>query len=707
MNKICLFAAYNSNKIVQQYVFDYLSELSKYADVYYLSDGVLSPSDTLKLKEICKDAWGFKHGKYDFGSYSELAKNLVGWDVISKYDELIFANDSCFQVQSFEPVFKTMDERLTVDSWALLSTDEYNNDHLYTLKEYSQIPAKKIPFFCMGSYFICFRSNVINDPDFRDFIDNVKQEKNRIDVCLKYEMGLTQFLINKNYEIDCFVDIVFRGASIYAEPALRLLKYNFPLVKCRIFYDNPMSVQNLSRWFELINLYTKGKLSEYLDNANFIPKPQNRNRFKTINNFLPPILSNGLKHCIKQFAPPVLYPLYWALKDAFRNKSLLSAFWTGLVLRLTKKKSLDESVSQAKNLVVFFNVARDTIGGGMLSINRFVYFSQLLEDKFHFKVVMSGLPLINKPVEYSLFKQAAPMIHFFDIIDTCSPDKLTLNIPEYYLPDFLYKLDIAKITWLKGIPFLHINILDQNHDYAPSQADIEFCRELTDNVTFTTAHERYTTQKVADHYNCPVKLLTPFLPTFYKTQFSKKNKTIVLSQDPGPELAGLTKNDLIKKLELELPEYKIVIVDNIGLDDYKRLISDSLFSITFGEGYDGYFIEPFLSNSISFAVFNEIFFPSEFENAPTVYNSWQHLFEKLVSDIRSYEVDESLYMDVVRQTIPMISQFTNDDKSLCNLIDFYSGQYDYYPSIHKRFKKSSPQIDNIEINIDFTKTDVP
>ena len=34
-----------------------------------------------------------------------LAKDLVGWDVIEQYDEMLLANDSCYLVQSFDQVF--------------------------------------------------------------------------------------------------------------------------------------------------------------------------------------------------------------------------------------------------------------------------------------------------------------------------------------------------------------------------------------------------------------------------------------------------------------------------------------------------------------------------------------------------------------------------------------------------------------------------
>lgn len=728
MKRICLFAGYNASGIIQEYVVDYLFELSKHCDVYYLADGKVESNELEKLKPYCKGAWAYKHGKYDFGSYSELAKDKVGWDVISNYDELLLINDSCFLLQNLDHVFNKMDSK-NIDCWALLATDEYNNDHIYTLKEYLNIPSKKTPLFCLGSYFMAFRTNVINNLDFQDFLNSVIVEKNRLDVCIKYEMGLTSFLKDKSFGIDCFVDIVYRGASIYNTPALRLLKYNFPVVKCRIFKDNPLSVRDLDTWINIICLYTGNKkLENYLIKedfsklnlkekifsreklAQYIPPVFHYGKKHFLRQFMPPILSYGFRHLIKQVIPPFIFPYYWGVTDAIRNKKL-RPFIKYHFRRLMKFKNTDyqknlEMISSEKSLMVYFNVARDTIGGGMLSINRFVYFSNILSADFDFKVVMSGLPLQNSPVDYSMFEQAAPMIHFADIVENCNPLKLTLNIPEYYLPQFLYKINDGQRSWLKTIPYLHINILDQNHDYFPSAFDIEQCRELTDNITITTAHERYTTSKIANLYNCPVKLLTPFLPSFYKSNFSEKKNIIALSADLGSNDVGLTRDDIVSLLRSRLPDYELVTIENISLEEYKKLISQAKFTITFGEGYDGYYLEPFLSNSLAFAVYNETFFPKEFKDASTIYLTWKHLYENIVKDIRKLENDQNLYQQAIQNTLPLIKRYTNEEKSWVDLVNFYSGYYDLYPEAYfSTLTKISPKKDVPPI--DFDTVNVP
>lgn len=43
-------------------------------------------------------------------------------------------------------------------------------------------------------------------------------------------------------------------------------------------------------------------------------------------------------------------------------------------------------------------------------------------------------------------------------------------------------------------------------------------------------------------------------------------------------------------------------------EEYKELICDAKWSLTFGEGLDAYFVEPTFSGANAFAVFNELFY---------------------------------------------------------------------------------------------------
>ena len=107
--RVCLFAGFDVDGIVDDTVVAYVRELSRFADVYYLADCALEAGELDKLAPYTQGRWAIRHGRYDFGSYSMLARDLVGWDMIATYDELLLANDSCYLVQPFDEVFARMD----------------------------------------------------------------------------------------------------------------------------------------------------------------------------------------------------------------------------------------------------------------------------------------------------------------------------------------------------------------------------------------------------------------------------------------------------------------------------------------------------------------------------------------------------------------------------------------------------------------------
>ena len=371
MKRICLFAGYNSTGVVQEYVFDYLEELSRYADIYYMADGsVPNNSDIDKLLEYCENTYFAKHGKYDFGSYSELSKHHVGWDVIEGYDELIFANDSCFCVQEFKNVFHKMDKD-KCDAWGLLATDERNYEYYYPLEEYLNIPSSKVPYFCMGTYFIAFRKKVINDEKFQQFINSVRKETDRHQICMKYEMGLTRFLKKNNFKISAFVDVVYRNVIVYNEQGIRLLKRGFPLVKAKTFKENPLSVENLDALRLLIKSYVKNdKIDKYLSPMDISTSQIDSFIDEKGRLWIPPLLKKSKKEILKLLLPPIFILKYKQIKHRSKMKN------TG-DLALLKEYGCNHQAPNGE-LIIYFNVAVDTIGGGMLSINRFIDIFRIL-----------------------------------------------------------------------------------------------------------------------------------------------------------------------------------------------------------------------------------------------------------------------------------------------------------------------------------------
>jgi len=265
IRRACLFAAYDAHGIVDDYVLDYLRELSKFADIFYLADCDMQPGEMDKLKGLVKEAWCIRHGEYDFGSYARLARELVGWDVLGQYDELILANDSCYLLRPLDDVFAKMDG-LTTDWWGMQATkglsvtrdedqkrfkkpisleaikenylDSFENDYFYN--------------FHLGSYFVVYRKAVLNDETFRSMLNSVVKQKNKALIIKKYENGFTRHLIHRGYQFHTFIDELYPFHPIYTESIFTLIEKGFPLFKRFLLAENHYFVSGLGDWKEKV-----------------------------------------------------------------------------------------------------------------------------------------------------------------------------------------------------------------------------------------------------------------------------------------------------------------------------------------------------------------------------------------------------------------------------------------------------------------------
>ena len=80
--RVCLFALYDPDGLVDDYVVDYVTELARFADVYVLSDCEMQPGQLDRLDGLVRGSWARRHGAHDFGSWSLLARELVGWEAL-------------------------------------------------------------------------------------------------------------------------------------------------------------------------------------------------------------------------------------------------------------------------------------------------------------------------------------------------------------------------------------------------------------------------------------------------------------------------------------------------------------------------------------------------------------------------------------------------------------------------------------------------
>ena len=276
------------------------------------------------------------------------------------------------------------------------------------------------------------------------------------------------------------------------------------------------------------------------------------------------------------------------------------------------------------------------------------------------------------------FKNEEKIYRFEQIIKNAkNVEKLTLHIPEYYADKFYKALKKDEIKFLKGIKDLHINILNQNIELMPEPQKLKGLYKLTDNVTQTIGHHRYATQEVCDKWQMPTHFLSVHIDlSGYKTYpFEEKENIIVLSPDKAPY-----RQAIVEKLQKELPDFKLVTVQNMTFSEYMDLIARAYFTITFGEGFDGYFIIPEVQGSLAFAIYNKKFFPDKsWAELKNVYKTQEDMLKNLTDDLKFFMSNREDYLALSQKEKEMHDELYNITDYKHNLALFYNKNYSFLP----------------------------
>lgn len=239
MKRVAVFAHFDKNNIIQDYVVYYLSELKKCAEkIIFVSDSEISPEELKKIDKIVEHSIVGKHGEYDFGSYKRGFIYAKENGLLNDCEELIFANDSCYApLYPFDEMFSVMSMK-QLDFWgAVLSNANENN--------------KKGWYNHIQSYFIVFKPDVFNSQIFQNFVKSIKNEETKDDVILKYEMGMTHLLEINGFKYDSYSQVCKKVQSAHAcayrelikQDKSPFLKRNIVLYKEKYFY--PIFIKQL------------------------------------------------------------------------------------------------------------------------------------------------------------------------------------------------------------------------------------------------------------------------------------------------------------------------------------------------------------------------------------------------------------------------------------------------------------------------------
>lgn len=234
MKRICLFAGYDKNGLIDDYVIYYLKEMAKIADVYYYGDFEPKEGELDKISSYVKASYAKRHKKYDYGSWQELC-NIIGWSNIQKYDQLILANDSCYG--PLFPIHEVFDEmgKKQVDFWGLSCGRGY---HIH-----------------LQSYFLVFDKTILKSTHLLDFLNEVKVQPSLREVCDLYEDRITFYLRKQGFKYASYVPYGDFVVHPYYETWRSIKDKRFPFLKVKVF-DGVVGYDRKPNWRSFLRKYT-------------------------------------------------------------------------------------------------------------------------------------------------------------------------------------------------------------------------------------------------------------------------------------------------------------------------------------------------------------------------------------------------------------------------------------------------------------------
>lgn len=342
-------------------------------------------------------------------------------------------------------------------------------------------------------------------------------------------------------------------------------------------------------------------------------------------------------------------------------------------VKIATDKMQETYQKDSDSLIIFLVPGINFISGGIRSIYSIYEETKKLFYIHGSETIMSTLPnapWLDKNTNFDndvyIFPFDLTLAYFSNL------KKCIIHIPEVYVSNFINNLNQDRWSVLRSIDNLQINILNQNDEMMPEIEFINQLKRITKNITCTTAHDRYTTKEKRIEYGVPLHLLSTKVNAedySYKLYYEKENLLLV-SPDPHPE-----KEKILSLVKRKFPELEVVIVQNMKYEEYRNLVAKAKWTLTFGEGLDGYFVETILSGGIGLAAYNPIFFTQEFQNLYGVFDDYDNIYQKITNFLKDSNQRE-YYTHIQKAQFELINKIYNYGKYLNNIKNYYLGNYD-------------------------------
>lgn len=198
MKKLSVFAFYDENGIVDEYIIYLLKEMQRAVNYQIVVvNGSLSFEGEQLLQSVCDKIIIRENKGFDIAGYRQAF--LENYDFIKEYDQLIFYNQSIFgPFYPFEEMFCEMDSR-PCDFWGIT---------MFPRSEILPDWAKHIGYLPMHiqSYFLVINKKMLESQEFLNYFESLCEIKTYFDAVGKFEIQFTKHFNDLGFTCDVYVN---------------------------------------------------------------------------------------------------------------------------------------------------------------------------------------------------------------------------------------------------------------------------------------------------------------------------------------------------------------------------------------------------------------------------------------------------------------------------------------------------------------------
>lgn len=336
-------------------------------------------------------------------------------------------------------------------------------------------------------------------------------------------------------------------------------------------------------------------------------------------------------------------------------------------------------VRDAEKVLVILVSEQEGISGGVFSFFSIANQLRRLKMRHDYTVIVMTCPSPTGQTYFRnrFFTNNENVFRFEQVAELRNVKSLYIHIPEYFAAHFIGRLDETLVSFLNQVSNLYLNIFNQNIDLMPDQAAIEDLRKLSGSISQSTAHHSYSTQLVCDRFNLPLITLPAYtdLSAYPASEFEDKENLIIYSPDSCDK-----KDQILSRITSELPHYRLVEIKGISFDRFMELATRCRFSITFGEGFDGYLAQPIHQGGMGLAIYNDRFFPSgDIAALDNIFRSEEDMLERICSVIRVLGSDKAAYTTLNARWMEEYNRLYNFDFYVSQIERLALRDFDFYP----------------------------